>query len=500
MPSTMPPEITKQWPLSYWMPLKPGALADFQSSSKLPSEADIVIIGSGFSGASVAYHLLCNHESNDPPPRRIVMLEARQACSGASGRNGGHLQPTFFPGPPYGPSQVKRGQFERLNYEALQDLINHNEINSANTTFTDPDADESVGWLVYPTKASFDEARARLSKLTEAGGDSTGIRVYVGNEAKTRTGLNNLAGAMSHPATPINAYELVSWLLAQSLARGLHLYTHTAVESVLRTPVEMVGRTAHDDTYNVTTTQGHTIKARKVVFATNGYTDYLLGETKETAVSLGTRLRTNIFPVRGQVTAYKVPTSLAGVPGLGQKKLNLNWEQEYGVVLPSEEEGYCEFVYGGARRYGAGRQVGIVNDNEVNKDVSSTLDDFFQFQLGIPLAAESANGSISSGNGIDLSSSFYNIQDDERETETTKQVTATKLQEWTGIMGFSVDTHPCVGSLSRTETDGSLLVIAGFGGHGMPRIYLSAKALVHRYLVKKNDEKWPEWFPEEYVN
>lgn len=46
-----------------------------------PSYADIVIIGSGITGASVAYNVLQRDSSV-----RIVMLEAREVCSGATGR------------------------------------------------------------------------------------------------------------------------------------------------------------------------------------------------------------------------------------------------------------------------------------------------------------------------------------------------------------------------------------------------------------------------------
>lgn len=49
-----------------------------------PAECDIVIIGAGYAGASVAYHLV----EDNPSPPSIMILEARQACSGATGRNG----------------------------------------------------------------------------------------------------------------------------------------------------------------------------------------------------------------------------------------------------------------------------------------------------------------------------------------------------------------------------------------------------------------------------
>lgn len=56
-----------------------------RSSESLPSECDVVIIGSGMAGVAAAYHL-CEQTKGDEPS--ILMLEARQVCSGATGRNG----------------------------------------------------------------------------------------------------------------------------------------------------------------------------------------------------------------------------------------------------------------------------------------------------------------------------------------------------------------------------------------------------------------------------
>jgi hypothetical protein len=66
------------------------ALVDVQSD-ELPGTADIVIIGSGITGASVAWTLL-REAARIGIKRRVVMLEARQLCSGATGRNGGHIK------------------------------------------------------------------------------------------------------------------------------------------------------------------------------------------------------------------------------------------------------------------------------------------------------------------------------------------------------------------------------------------------------------------------
>lgn len=55
-------------------------------SSTLPETADIAVIGSGITGASVTKMLLEKDRSS-----KVVVLEARSLCSGATGRNGGQL-------------------------------------------------------------------------------------------------------------------------------------------------------------------------------------------------------------------------------------------------------------------------------------------------------------------------------------------------------------------------------------------------------------------------
>jgi FAD dependent oxidoreductase len=83
------PGLPRSNPLpSSWL-IPADSLAKYQSSETLPSDiVDVVIIGSGFSGASVAWHLL--HGDGEPRTKYLscVMLEARDVCSGATGRNG----------------------------------------------------------------------------------------------------------------------------------------------------------------------------------------------------------------------------------------------------------------------------------------------------------------------------------------------------------------------------------------------------------------------------
>ena len=62
----------------------PAAQLPADPIGTLPEHADIVIIGSGITGTSFAYNTLAH--AGDVG-LKIVMLEAREVCSGATGRS-----------------------------------------------------------------------------------------------------------------------------------------------------------------------------------------------------------------------------------------------------------------------------------------------------------------------------------------------------------------------------------------------------------------------------
>ena len=69
--------------VSYWQDPPDPEIADYQSAQTLPQYVDYAIVGSGISGTMIAWGLL-----DQLPAKQVAIFEARQACSGATGRNG----------------------------------------------------------------------------------------------------------------------------------------------------------------------------------------------------------------------------------------------------------------------------------------------------------------------------------------------------------------------------------------------------------------------------
>ncbi len=81
--------------LSFWLQgTRSSPLLGHRTTEALPETAEVAIIGSGISGAAAAYFIL----TGPNPPKSIVMLEARELCHGATGRNGGHCRPDCYRG------------------------------------------------------------------------------------------------------------------------------------------------------------------------------------------------------------------------------------------------------------------------------------------------------------------------------------------------------------------------------------------------------------------
>lgn len=137
---------------SYWRS-EPHWLDEHRSTAHLPAAADIVIIGTGIAGVSTAYHLVNSVEKAGIAPQpSILLLEARQVCSGATGRNGGHIKklPSTIAGDiaSFGRSNAEDVvEFVRGNIYAIKRVIEKEDIDaegelrrSFDVALTDDDA------------------------------------------------------------------------------------------------------------------------------------------------------------------------------------------------------------------------------------------------------------------------------------------------------------------------------------------------------------------------
>ena len=112
---------------TFWQQ-EPHELHDYRSTEQLPSHTDILIIGAGYAGVSTAYHL------SKSTQKSTTMLEARGACSGATGRNGGHLRPDLYG---HIPTYIDRAgaeagaeiaRFEIAHVQAIKKVVEEEKI------------------------------------------------------------------------------------------------------------------------------------------------------------------------------------------------------------------------------------------------------------------------------------------------------------------------------------------------------------------------------------
>ncbi|MBV9094099.1 MAG: FAD-dependent oxidoreductase [Streptosporangiaceae bacterium] len=191
------------------------------------AEADVCIVGAGFTGLWTAYYL-----KRADPGLRVVVLEAAFAGFGASGRNGGWVT-AALPGSRSRYARHPRGR------DGVRELERHlrDSVDEVGRVCLAEGIDAGFvkgGTLTVATSAAQDaRLRRRLTDERSWGDDATIVRYLGGRELAGRLHLSGAVGALYSPhCARVQPADLVAGL-AEAVARcGVRLYETTPVTSI----------------------------------------------------------------------------------------------------------------------------------------------------------------------------------------------------------------------------------------------------------------------------
>jgi len=219
-------------------------------------EADVAIVGAGYTGLWTAYYL-----ARADPSLRIVVLEREVAGFGASGRNGGWVS-GFFSGPPRTyERRGGRGSFaalQRAMFDTVEEVAAVVEEHSI-----EADLVRGGHLSVALNRAQLARLRAELSEAREHGLTVADLRGLSEPELSERLRVAGALGANFSPhVARVHPVKLLLGLSRAVEQLGVVIHEHTPVSAIA--PRQAI-------------TAAGGVTARWVVRATEGYTASLRG-------------------------------------------------------------------------------------------------------------------------------------------------------------------------------------------------------------------------------
>ncbi|OAL05776.1 DAO-domain-containing protein [Phaeosphaeriaceae sp. SRC1lsM3a] len=430
---------------SYWQ-VPEHRIANLHTTEELPTNEtfDYVIVGSGISGAAIAYKLL-----NRDPNLSILMLEARKAASGASGRNGGHVRPGDWSSivewvDLYGEDEALK--IQKLEQECVDDMVDFVQSHNVSSGFHEVESAD-----LFWTKEAFEKAvkvweyQQELDQRRPEDVGKNKRTVYTGQAARDHWGWPEILGAITFRSATQNPYLTVCAMLEQSLSKGLNLQTNTMALSLS----QLSTTTSEGAKWEVQTDRG-TVQGKNVVLATNGFTNALhpgIGSTKFLAP--GRSQASAVHP-----SAYSANNSVwSRSASYGDRDTGGN----YIVVRAPGDPGEGDVIYGGGQMFSPTRERNITDDSVINEDIA----------LHLHRVGRQVYGYENWGETTDV------------------------LKDWTGITCYTEDGFPAVGAMPGED---GLWASVCMNGHGMAWAFRSAEALVEMMVSGEA----PEWFPEAF--
>ena len=218
-------------------------------------DADVAIVGAGFTGLWSAYYL-----TKLDPSLRIVIVDAHYPGYGASGRNGGWVS-ALFPAHLSALARASSRDQARHMHIAMRENVSDIGLAIEENSW---DVDWAHGGTVVAARTRVQNRRAQTEVIDLAKWGFDSDLVYL-NRSETLNRINAtdvLGGTFTPHCAAINPYKLVCALTDHIQSRGVKLYQNspvTAIES---------GRII-----------GHqfSVRAPMTIRATEGYTASLTG-------------------------------------------------------------------------------------------------------------------------------------------------------------------------------------------------------------------------------
>lgn len=228
--------------------------------------ADVLIVGGGFTGLSAALHLA-------EAGADVVLIEANQFGFGGSGRNAGLVNPGVWLTPQEVDERIGTQAGDKMNAaldkgpEAVFGLVERLELN----------CDAYNGGTIYLAHSAGKVAylKQRHAQMSERGAT---CEVVGGDETSRLTGstLYRHGGLFDPRAGTIHPLSYTRELARAAQERGAKLFQNARIATLAKSGGKWVA-----------THGSRTITAEQVILATNAYSDNVVPETREATIPVG---------------------------------------------------------------------------------------------------------------------------------------------------------------------------------------------------------------------